>query len=120
MLTITTSSNLKPGGWVEFQDWDTLVYSTDGSIGPERPLFQFHKESCGRRTRTGYDSQPGPKIEGWCRDAGFVNIKAYKLPIPIGAWPKDKKYVSEDRPVSLQALISQATSELTKDREFCC
>ncbi|OQV04128.1 Methyltransferase domain-containing protein [Cladophialophora immunda] len=84
--------NVKPGGWVEFQDWDTKIYSKDGSLTEETALFKFHYYTCGRRSAAGYDSQPGPKIEGWLQDAGFINVQAVKLPIPLGTWPKDPKY----------------------------
>ncbi|KAH0846300.1 putative methyltransferase [Fonsecaea pedrosoi] len=84
--------NLKPGGWVEFQEWDTHIYSKDDSLAEDAALFKFHHYTCGRRTAAGYDSQPGPKVEGWLRDAGFINVQAVKLPIPLGIWPKDNKY----------------------------
>lgn len=90
--------NLRPGGWVEFQDWDTHIYSTDDSLSTDNALYMYHQHTCLRRTAAGYDSQPGPKIEGWCREAGFINVHAIKLPIPLGTWPKDPKYVSDDDP----------------------
>ncbi|OAP61314.1 hypothetical protein AYL99_03515 [Fonsecaea erecta] len=84
--------NLKPGGWAEFQDWDTKMYSKDDSLPEESALYKFHHYTCGRRTAAGYDSQPGPKLEGWLRDAGFINVHVVKLPIPLGTWPKDTTY----------------------------
>ncbi|KIX96766.1 uncharacterized protein Z520_07486 [Fonsecaea multimorphosa CBS 102226] len=84
--------NLKPGGWVEFQEWDTMLYSKDGSLTEEAALYKFHHHTCSRRSAAGYDTQPGPKIEGWLRDTGFVNVQAIELPIPLGTWPKDTTY----------------------------
>src|SRR5689334_16634007 len=34
---------------------------------------------------------PGPRLEGWARAAGFVNIRHKKIAIPVGPWAKDKR-----------------------------
>ena len=39
----------------------------------------------------GLEPEPGPKLESWIKDAGFVNVIHHLLPIPVGDWPKDKK-----------------------------
>lgn len=39
----------------------------------------------------GIEPAPGPKLEDWLRDAGFVNISTKVLPLPMGTWPKDKR-----------------------------
>jgi len=82
----------KPGGWVEFQDWDTMIYSADGSITKETALFQFHDLTCGRRGRAGFDPHPGRSLEKWVKNAGFINVGVHKLLIPLGTWPKDQRY----------------------------
>ncbi|KAL2010935.1 hypothetical protein VTN00DRAFT_3653 [Thermoascus crustaceus] len=78
-----------PGGWVEFQDWDAAMYSHDGSI-KGTSIEQFYREVVGSFTRAGYIVSPGPKLEGWFRDAGFVDVHVQKYQVPMGTWPKDK------------------------------
>lgn len=82
----------KPGGWVEFQDWDCMVESHDGSISKDNPLWRWHEECNGRieGTATG---RPGPRLEEWVKAAGFVNVVVEKFPIPLGTWPKNKNLV---------------------------
>lgn len=43
----------------------------------------------------GVDPEPGSKLEGWVRDAGFTKVEHRLLPIPTGTWPRDKtlKYI---------------------------
>lgn len=41
----------------------------------------------------GRDPCPGPKLEGYLKDAGFKNVQAFKFKLPIGPWPKDKRLV---------------------------
>ena len=42
----------------------------------------------------GVERSPGHKLEGWVKDAGFINVECKPLPIPTGTWPKDKRLVS--------------------------
>ncbi|EGU72581.1 hypothetical protein FOXB_16910, partial [Fusarium oxysporum f. sp. conglutinans Fo5176] len=32
---------------------------------------------------------PGPRLEGWIRDAGFTSVVHRKFRLPLGSWPKD-------------------------------
>lgn len=91
-LFLTDSRSVKPGGWVEFQDWDGQPFSEDGSLkgtGIER----YFKEVNGAFESAGYEVRPGPKLEQWFKEAGFVNIHVEKFIIPYGIWPKDKHLV---------------------------
>ena len=83
-------SSTRPGGWVEFQDWDCMVECHDGSIPEDSPFYIWHKATLGRieATNTG---RPGPHLERWVRDAGFVNVTEKKVAIPHNIWPKDER-----------------------------
>lgn len=78
----------RSGGWVEFQDWDTFIYSTDDSIPAESAINQFHTMSGAARESQGFDMKPGRSLERWMRAAGFQNIQAHKILLPLGPWPK--------------------------------
>ncbi|KAH7113131.1 hypothetical protein B0J13DRAFT_657300, partial [Dactylonectria estremocensis] len=41
------------------------------------------------RTKLNGEPCPGPKLEGWVKDAGFTNIVHRKFRLPLGSWPKD-------------------------------
>lgn len=79
----------KPGGWVEFQDLDGYPYSEDGSY-KGTGLERYYTEVYGAFEMAGYEVRPGPKLEQWFKDAGFVNVHVEKFLIPHGVWPKDK------------------------------
>ncbi|KAL1994794.1 hypothetical protein VTN49DRAFT_981 [Thermomyces lanuginosus] len=81
--------SVKPGGWVEFQDWDGYPYSEDGSLD-DTGLQRYFNEAYGAFEKAGYEVRPGPKLEEWFRDAGFVNIHVEKFIVPHGVWPKDR------------------------------
>lgn len=85
--------HLRPGGWVEFADFDQDYYSQDDTLKHDsalqrwRQLFQESVQVNGRTLR------PGPDLERWLRDAGFVNVGVFKKIVPVGPWPKDPKLV---------------------------
>jgi len=39
--------------------------------------------------KVGREPSPGPKLEKWVSDAGFVNIRHHVFKLPLGPWPKD-------------------------------
>ncbi|KAL1996749.1 hypothetical protein VTN49DRAFT_7614 [Thermomyces lanuginosus] len=80
--------SVKPGGWVEFQDWDLYPISQDGSIDGTG-FHRYYDKVIGAFADVGYEVRPGPKLEKWFKDAGFVNIHVEEFPIPYGVWPKD-------------------------------
>ncbi|TVY91516.1 Secondary metabolism regulator [Lachnellula willkommii] len=81
----------KPGGWVEFQDFDMQFYSTDGTFVPGSPPNVWTDEVIAAIKVFGREPEPGPKLEQWIRDAGFENVNHGLIPIPVGMWPKDKR-----------------------------
>ena len=85
----------KPGGWVEFQDFFLDYYSQDGSMKPEHSIQIWITTLLEALRSWGKEPSPGPLLEGWLKDAGFVNVVARKFNLPIGPWPKDKHLVSE-------------------------
>ncbi|KAF4851974.1 Secondary metabolism regulator LAE1 [Colletotrichum siamense] len=90
-LVRNTFANTNPGGWVEFQDWDTLYHCDDGTLTEDTFIMKMDRmfiDSCGM---IGRDPRPGPQLEGWLRDAGFINIRHKMIKVPIGTWAKDER-----------------------------
>ncbi|KAF2453799.1 S-adenosyl-L-methionine-dependent methyltransferase [Lineolata rhizophorae] len=86
--------NTRPGGWVEFQDY-AAPYSQGGAARPDSPFFRMYDLLTQVIGKMGREMWPGPKLEGWVKDAGFTNVTHKVFKLPIGAWPKDPtlKYV---------------------------
>ncbi|KAH0538562.1 hypothetical protein FGG08_004850 [Glutinoglossum americanum] len=83
--------NTKPGGWVEFQDFDFKYYSVDGSLKDDMPLTKWDNLMIEASIASGREGCPGPRLKGFIEDAGFENVTEEVFPFPIGMWPKDKK-----------------------------
>lgn len=81
----------KPGGWAEFQDFDVLPRSDDGSLKEGNQVLKLQTlaaEACEKMGRTG---RPGPKLKGLMQEAGYKNITERIFKLPIGMWPQNKR-----------------------------
>ncbi|KKA16356.1 Methyltransferase [Rasamsonia emersonii CBS 393.64] len=95
----------KPGGWVEFQDWDCRIRSEDGSL-EGTALQRYYTEVVNAFERAGYPASPGRYLEEWFREAGFVDIHVRKYPVPMSVWPKDPYY--KEIGAWLRVIVSEA------------
>ncbi|OAL30125.1 hypothetical protein AYO20_08928 [Fonsecaea nubica] len=86
-----TFENLKPGAWAEFADLDIDYYSQDGTLTEDDALSRWIKIAAQGMEDLGRSLRPGKRLEGWMRDAGFVNVNVVRTPVPVGTWPRDKR-----------------------------
>ncbi|KAL2198336.1 S-adenosyl-L-methionine-dependent methyltransferase [Corynascus similis CBS 632.67] len=84
-------NNLNPGGWAEFEDFDLQYYSEDGSLKEDSKILFWINTLLEAARKIGREPCPGPKLEGWVKDAGFTNVTHHRFRFPIGTWPKDPK-----------------------------
>ncbi|OHE95620.1 methyltransferase domain-containing protein [Colletotrichum orchidophilum] len=82
--------NLRPGGWIEFQDYDFEFSSHDGSLTPNHYTYQWDHLFMEAARSVGLDPCPGSKLEAWVREAGFVKVTHRLIKVPIGPWAKDQ------------------------------
>lgn len=85
--------NLKPGGWVEYQDIAIELVGSD-------PIAQAYIQAsvvwrwnelikAGLRTALGRDHGVTLKLHDWMRDTGFVDVVERQVLWPINSWPSD-------------------------------
>lgn len=86
-------THTKPGGWVEFQDWDAMIESDDNSIPKGSSLYHFHEETIARLEAAGLKCNVGGQLESLLLEAGFKGVKAKKFKVPLGTWAKDREMV---------------------------
>jgi hypothetical protein len=94
MLTGELPRQLQPGGWIELQDFNTFAYTEDNSAGPENKFIEFCEVFNAACSKIGRHGSPGKYLEGWAKDAGFVNVQTKVMKCPVGLWPKDPKLAS--------------------------
>ena len=106
-LSLSLSSNLTPGGWAEFQDFDLCVKPYDETVRETDDPVRWGRLVVQAAHQAGLEPSPGPRLEGWVREAGFVNVTHRRFKIPSSAWPKDaalKKLGAYLLAVNLQGL----------------
>lgn len=67
-----------------------LIRSDDDTLTQESNMYRWIQLEIEATTKVGREPNPGPKLERWVRDAGFVNIKHHVFKLPLGHWPKDQ------------------------------
>ncbi|KAK2012135.1 TAM domain methyltransferase [Colletotrichum eremochloae] len=90
MRNIYTSLN--NGGWAEFQDYELLFDTDDGTLTDEHDTMRWVKLANEVSDKVGREFSPGPKLYNWVKEAGYQNITHKRYKIPIGPWPKDPHY----------------------------
>ncbi|EOD46873.1 putative methyltransferase domain-containing protein [Neofusicoccum parvum UCRNP2] len=64
---------LKPGGWIELQDFNMQVYSMDGSLKKDSYLTRYLEETLAGMISLGVEPEPGPKMAEW-KQVGLLNL----------------------------------------------
>jgi ubiquinone/menaquinone biosynthesis C-methylase UbiE len=82
----------KPGGWVEAQEFEMVALCDDGSVPADGAIVQWHELFVEGAMRAGIDMRvSASKLEGYVKDAGFVNVQKVEFKLPIGPWAQDTK-----------------------------
>ena len=92
-MLIISIRHTKPGGWVEFKDWDPTILSFDNTLPKDSYIYKYHQFLYESLDKMGRIYAPGPKLKKWVEEAGFINVTAKVVPIPLGLWPKEKTMV---------------------------
>ena len=51
-------------------------------------LWKFHRDTINLQESRGRNMRPGPQLERWMTEAGFVNVQVKKYLLPLGPWDK--------------------------------
>lgn len=84
--------NLKPGGWVEMQEYEAWLFSKSDPTLSRCPNVKKWIELVNESSsKFGKEVDMAPKQKKLIEDAGFVDVQEKILPIPVGPWAKSKK-----------------------------
>lgn len=92
--------HLKPGAWVEIQDYDCEIHTHKGvnlNARPDQtaentpPLAYFCEEVSRCSEKIGRPIRVIQTMKERLEKAGFINVQCHKTIWPFGDWPKDKE-----------------------------
>lgn len=76
---------VKPGGWVELQELEAIFYDHDRQRIDED--WTWHKDIFAGARKVGLEMDVGRKLEGYLKDAGFVDVESRFYRWMYGKWP---------------------------------
>lgn len=83
--------HVRPGGFIEFAEYEMDLYSDDGSFHSGLYLWKFYDLVKKAAKKHGREFNVTTKLKGMLEDAGFEDIHYETIKLPLGTWPADKK-----------------------------
>ncbi|KAL2208571.1 S-adenosyl-L-methionine-dependent methyltransferase [Sarocladium strictum] len=80
---------LKPGGWVEMQEYDAWIFSDDDSCSRAPWTMEWVDKLDGASKLFGKQINVAKNHRQWMIDAGFEEVQELVYRIPIGSWARD-------------------------------
>ncbi|KAL4776642.1 S-adenosyl-L-methionine-dependent methyltransferase [Aspergillus nidulans var. acristatus] len=84
-------NQLKPGGWIEFQDFYLVNYSEDGSLKEGNNVNRFYELLREALDKINRPVTIGRELERIVKEAGFVNVHHEVFQLPLGTWPRERR-----------------------------
>lgn len=83
---------LKPGGWVEAQEFDLNPQSDDNSFPENSMIMQWHELFHQGMMVAGCNLRGSAQdLRKHMEDAGFVDVQTVEMKLPMSPWNKDPK-----------------------------
>ncbi|EGR48929.1 uncharacterized protein TRIREDRAFT_61284, partial [Trichoderma reesei QM6a] len=82
-------NNLKPGGWLEMQEYDAWIFSDDDSCDRAPWTMEWVDKLDAASRLYGKQINVARYQKQWIMDAGFEDVEERVYRIPIGPWAKD-------------------------------
>ncbi|EOD52356.1 putative umta methyltransferase family protein [Neofusicoccum parvum UCRNP2] len=104
--------SLKPGGWIELQDYVMQIYSHDGSVKPDSALIKWPAEILKGMEKLGLEGEPGKHLETW-KEVGLLNLANFNegiSPFSMRVLTHALGWTKEE----VDALMAQVRTELKK------
>ncbi|KAJ9639627.1 uncharacterized protein PV06_03077 [Exophiala oligosperma] len=84
--------HLRPGGWLEMQDYQCQVRGDDDTISGAVYLLDWVEQINEASKRFGKILQSAAGMKAHMVDAGFVDVHEEVYKVPIGTWPKERRF----------------------------
>ncbi len=83
---------LKPGGWIEDQEFDLMAFSDDNTLPSDSAVVKWCKLMNEGGLKAGLDLRlTNEKNKSAMEEAGLKEITVLDLKLPIGVWPADPR-----------------------------
>ncbi|KAJ5656619.1 hypothetical protein N7507_008569 [Penicillium longicatenatum] len=83
--------HLRPGGWIEVQEFETAVSSDDDSHLLAPTMVEWVEKVNDAARLFGKPMKIASQIHSWMENGGFVNVTDDIYKCPVGGWAKDRQ-----------------------------
>ncbi|KAL3420073.1 methyltransferase [Phlyctema vagabunda] len=97
---------LRPGGWLEMQEFDVWFRSEEGELPADSAIAEWQKHLDTASLMFGKRLNVANEFERKMIDVGFEDVRDDVIKVPIGAWPRDPKLKEQGRWLQAQMLDS--------------
>ena len=68
-----------------------MAKGADASVTQDDVVIRWQTHCSDASKMINREPSPGPMLERWVKDAGFVNVRHRVFKVPVNGWPKDPK-----------------------------
>ncbi|KAJ5279155.1 hypothetical protein N7478_004527 [Penicillium angulare] len=90
-LTRQALQHLRPGGWFEVQEFESVVWSDDDTHKQAHIVMDWLEKLNAASKQFGKPMNVGGQVQSWMEERGFVNVSDDIYKCPIGGWAKDRQ-----------------------------
>ena len=83
---------LKPGGWMESQDYLTTLLCDDGTMGPDYAFAEWSALYERASVAVGRPARIADALKRSYEQAGFVDVRDDVFKLPVNSWPRDPQF----------------------------
>ena len=83
--------HIRPGGWIEMQEFRVWFYSQDGELSDESYIRQWNRHLVDGMNTFGKPINIVEALADKLKAVGFVGVREDVLKVPVGPWPKDPR-----------------------------
>ncbi|GME57141.1 Methyltransferase type 12 [Neofusicoccum parvum] len=84
-------ASLRPGGWIELQEFHIPIGCDDGSAGPDSAVTKWSLSMHEAFKKLGIDSMATSRFRELLEKHGFESIEKAHTKFPLGPWPKGRR-----------------------------
>jgi hypothetical protein len=84
------TSALKPGGWIELQEFCFRIRADDETLKPDDPVANFTSTVAKGLAALGVDLFALEHNRARLSEGGFTRVEEKVLRVPVGVWPRDQ------------------------------
>ncbi|RAH49795.1 class I SAM-dependent methyltransferase [Aspergillus brunneoviolaceus CBS 621.78] len=84
--------HVKPGGWVEIQEFETWIRSDDGTDQQAVRIHEYQRKLDEASRRFGKRMNIASSVRGWMQDAGFQHVTDDTYKCPLGPWARNPHF----------------------------